>query len=205
MTRILNTQNAQITTATVQVQTLTISGKQVTLSVFRQLREHTLMFADASLTGVPWGYVNYHPDKCGSDDEHLHVVYQSGDDLYRSRVDRPSWAGKYFWSDGADQAIQGRYCENGHQRPKWLDRVDIWNEEEDGRYDASAFTIGGVQCQAKPVYMYHHSPADCMSKTQAKKAWDGLEAEVAEEAEARKALRKRWAELSALPHLFIAV
>lgn len=42
MSKILNTQNAEITTVVVAVETLTISGKQVTLSVFRQLYEGRL-------------------------------------------------------------------------------------------------------------------------------------------------------------------
>lgn len=86
MTKVLTTQNAQITTASVEVKTLTISGKQVTQSVFRQLRELPLIADDGALNGVPWGYVNYHPDKCGDLKPHLHVVWQRGSDLLRSRV-----------------------------------------------------------------------------------------------------------------------
>ncbi|WP_326646072.1 hypothetical protein OG884_15585 [Streptosporangium sp. NBC_01755] len=88
MAKILTTQNAQITTAAVEVKTLTISGKQVTLAVFRQLRERPLIAADGTLDGVPWGIVNYHPDKCGdSPFEHWHIVWQSGAELLRARVD----------------------------------------------------------------------------------------------------------------------
>ena len=89
MTRPLTVHNAQITTAAVEVKTLTISGKQVTLAVFRQLREEPLIADDGTLNGVPWGTVNYHPDKCGNADQadHWHVVWQRGSDLLRSRVD----------------------------------------------------------------------------------------------------------------------
>ncbi|MFI6123243.1 hypothetical protein ACIBCU_26280 [Streptomyces sp. NPDC051064] len=86
MTRQLTTQNATITTAAVEVKTLTISGKQVTLAVFRQLREEPLVATDGTLNGEPWGVVNYHPDKCGDDQEHVHVVWQKGSDLRRSHV-----------------------------------------------------------------------------------------------------------------------
>uniref|UniRef100_UPI00056CBB60 hypothetical protein n=1 Tax=Streptomyces exfoliatus TaxID=1905 RepID=UPI00056CBB60 len=72
MTKQLTTQNATITTATVEVKTLTISGKQVTLAVFRQLREQPLIAQDGTLNGEPWGIVNYPPDKCG-DDRFAHV------------------------------------------------------------------------------------------------------------------------------------
>ncbi|NUV89977.1 hypothetical protein G6W61_27845 [Streptomyces sp. KAI-26] len=86
MTKQLTTQNATITTATVEVKTLTISGKQVTLAVFRQLKEEPLIAQDGTLNGEPWGVVNYHPDKCGDEREHVHVVWQNGSDLRRSYV-----------------------------------------------------------------------------------------------------------------------
>ena len=38
----LTTHNAEIKTATVEIRSLTVSGKQVTLAVFRQLREESL-------------------------------------------------------------------------------------------------------------------------------------------------------------------
>lgn len=88
MPKQLTTQNATITTAAVQVKTLTISGKQVTLAVFRQLREEPLIAYDGTLNGVPWGYVNYHPDKCGDTRiDHWHIVWQRGEELLRCRVD----------------------------------------------------------------------------------------------------------------------
>ncbi|MEV7163129.1 hypothetical protein AB0N60_13630 [Streptomyces microflavus] len=89
MTKQLTTQNATITTAAVEVKTLTISGKQVTLAVFRQLREQPLIAQDGTLNGEPWGFVNYHPDKCGDDRfAHVHIVWQRGPELLRARVDR---------------------------------------------------------------------------------------------------------------------
>lgn len=87
MTRQLTTQNATITTAAVEVKTLTISGKQVTLAVFRQLKEEPIIAEDGTLHGEPWGVVNYHPDKCSAAAEHLHVVWQKGAELRRAYVD----------------------------------------------------------------------------------------------------------------------
>jgi hypothetical protein len=81
--------NAEIKTAAVEIRTLSVSGKQVTLAVFRQLKEEELVNRDGSLNGVPWGVVNYHPDKCGNDDDydpHIHVVWQRGKELLRSFV-----------------------------------------------------------------------------------------------------------------------
>ncbi|WP_328839841.1 hypothetical protein [Streptomyces europaeiscabiei] len=31
---------------------------------------------DASLSGEPWGRINYHPAKCADEKEHIHVVWQ---------------------------------------------------------------------------------------------------------------------------------
>jgi len=86
VTKKLTVHNAEITTATVEIKTLTVGGKQVTLAVFRQLREEPLITEDGTLKGVPWGTVNYHPDKCGDQAGHWHVVWQSGSDLLRARV-----------------------------------------------------------------------------------------------------------------------
>jgi hypothetical protein len=85
----LTVQNAEIRTASVEIKTLTVSGKQVTLAVFRQLREVPLVNEDGTLIGSPWGSVNYHPDKCADLSEHLHVVWQQGADLLRSAVGAP--------------------------------------------------------------------------------------------------------------------
>lgn len=112
----LTTQNATITTAAVEVKTLTISGKQVTLAVFRQLREERLIAEDGTLNGVPWGDVNYHPDKCGDTHPHWHIVWQRGSELLRSRVGKaPSFdlRGRYggphpaYWhtSEAVDQYL----------------------------------------------------------------------------------------------------
>lgn len=90
----LTVHNAEIHTATVEVKTLTISGKQVTLAVFRQLPKLQIRPG-----GVPWGRVNYHPDKCepGSYHRllsrqwpaHVHVVWQLDADLFRATYEKP--------------------------------------------------------------------------------------------------------------------
>jgi len=81
----LTPHNAIIKTATVQIKSLTVSGKRVTQSVFKQLQEKQLIAEDGTLNGQPWGTVNYHPDKqCDSRGAHMHVVWQRGDELFRS-------------------------------------------------------------------------------------------------------------------------
>jgi hypothetical protein len=89
----LTVHNAEIRTATVEIRTLTISGKQVTMAVFRQLQEERLVDHDGSFIGLPWGTVNYHPDKsCTSSEDnrpHVHVVWQKGTDLRRCCFRKP--------------------------------------------------------------------------------------------------------------------
>lgn len=83
----LTVHNAEVKTATVEIKALTIGGKQVTLSFFRQLREERLVNHDGSFNGTPWGIVNYHPTSaCANLSEHWHVVWQCGDELFRSRI-----------------------------------------------------------------------------------------------------------------------
>ena len=100
MTKQLTTQNAVITTAAVEVKTLTISGKQVTLAVFRQLKEEPLIAEDGTLRGEPWGAVNYHPDRCSSAPKHQHVVWQKGTELRRATIEG---------APNFDRVSEGRY------------------------------------------------------------------------------------------------
>lgn len=82
-------QSAVVSTATVEVKTLTLNGKQMTLSVFRQLPYRGLFSSEGYLLGTPWGHVNYHPDRCRDWDRHLHLVWQSDNGLFRCRM-RPA-------------------------------------------------------------------------------------------------------------------
>lgn len=101
----LTVHNAEIKTATVEIKTLTVSGKQVTLAVFRQLREVPLISDDGTLNGVPWGIVNYHPDKCADGADHWHIVWQRGTELLRSKVIvKPTFA--LFTTDTGDHFMR---------------------------------------------------------------------------------------------------
>ena len=56
--------DAKVSTAQVEVKTLAIKGKQVTLAVFRQIDVGDIMSLDIenfryTLRGFPWGRVNY--------------------------------------------------------------------------------------------------------------------------------------------------
>lgn len=78
---------AQIKTASVEIKIVTISGKQVTLSVFRQIEEDDLWYKDGILIGEPWGIINYCPGekncKGYSEGKHDHILWQKGEELRR--------------------------------------------------------------------------------------------------------------------------
>jgi hypothetical protein len=86
-TKVINIHDAKIKTVNVGIKAMTINDRQVTLAVFRQLVEERLIHNDGSLAGLPWGFVNYHPDGCKDErHEHRHVVWQKGDELRRAVV-----------------------------------------------------------------------------------------------------------------------
>lgn len=80
-----------IEAATVSINTLRINDKQVTLDLFRQLKEAVLINHDGSLAGSPWGLVNYHQKRCDKLEEHAHVVWQLDDQLRQDTIQPPRW------------------------------------------------------------------------------------------------------------------
>lgn len=93
--RAIRVRDAHIKTAAVEIKSLTVSGKQVTMGVFRQLKTEPVIDPEsAELLGVPWGTVNYFPKPCESD--HLHVVWQKGDELRRACVYEPPRGGSTY-------------------------------------------------------------------------------------------------------------
>ncbi|WP_436785780.1 hypothetical protein [Yinghuangia sp. YIM S10712] len=212
MTKQLTTQNATITTAAVEVKSLTITGKQVTLAVFRQLREARLIAPDGTLNGTPWGYVNYCPEKkvtrddgsgdiieCASTD-HRHVVWQMGTELRRSRVSPPETWRTGFWSDWTDTFAQASYCTNQHRQPEWLTSVlrEGWNEHD--------FMHDGLRCTACATLERPYEPGHvCWTLEDLEAARVALSAEVVVEKQARVRRRDAWQAMLDLPQLFIAV
>jgi hypothetical protein len=89
--------------ATVTINTLTINGKQVTLDVFRQLKEAVLINHDGSLAGSPWGLINYHQKRCDKLDKHAHVVWQLDDQLRQDTIQPPRW--EPYRSDTCDALV----------------------------------------------------------------------------------------------------
>ncbi len=83
-------ESTAIKTAFVEIKTLTIGKKQMTLAVFRQLPEEDVINqATCELRGIPWGHVNYHPD-CKDEAAHLHVIWQKEQVIPRQGLEQTS-------------------------------------------------------------------------------------------------------------------
>lgn len=196
----LTVQNAEIKTATVEVKTLTISGKQVTLAVFRQLKEHPLIALDGTINGVPWGTVNYHPDKCAPGRRHIHVVWQAGSDLRRARVDPPGF--EPFTDDEADTPgsfAQAAYCQSGHQNAGWARHVRV------GDVQCWEFNYERMVCQTWEVPRWRTGDHTCATEADMEMAKRRLTEAIAGECVRRTRYQATWDALSDLPQLFIAV
>lgn len=132
-TKQLTVHNASVTTMTVEVKTLTIGARQVTQGIFKQLIEEPLIAEDGTLNGVPWGRVNYCPDGngCGGytmitiqgsagrsyDSKHMHIVWQRGDQLFRSTVcSIRALSERVVWRDARRQCAWDDYTEEDRQR-----------------------------------------------------------------------------------------
>lgn len=208
MTKQLTTQNATITTATVQMNTLTVSGKQVTLAVFRQLREQAVIAEDGSINGAPWGNVNYHPEKCEAADEHLHTVWQLGSELRRSYVRSPENAhlGCRLATDYAMALVA-----EGASRLDRNSPLQVYRSREDG--GAVAFVSAwGVSFRARvPMSFLRAWEATGWDAGKQRDRAVAAEAPMLRPAEEIKgelpvdAYKAAWRALNDLPQLFIAV
>lgn len=225
MTESIQVQQADIHTAAVEVAIMRISGKQVTLSVFRQLKEEPVVDADGHFVGLPWGTVNYHPPKeCdGADGDHHHVVWQKGNELRRGTIRRPrhetpwpdaandwllaasakGWRPSLGWYEGDRRTLQVKGDTGVFMaRPSdpltefWRWELRVLNEAEVFP-DPTGFTN---RFYANRPIVHPATPSESREQ---------LLAEVTEEVRAayeRQSQRdKRWAEVHDLPQLFIAV
>ena len=106
---------ATVRTAIIEVRSMMISSKQVTLSVFRQLLKEPLVDPETGeLRGVPWGTVNYFWPPCKPN--HLHIVWQKGDELRRACEYAPGQKWVECLSDGDDDGT-GISVESVHTQP----------------------------------------------------------------------------------------
>ena len=80
--------DTSVTTVSVEIKTLTIGRKQMTLAVFRQLLQEQVISADfTKFKGSVWGHVNYFWGDC-QEAGHLHIIWQNGHELRRACVDK---------------------------------------------------------------------------------------------------------------------
>ncbi len=200
MKRTLDIHTAELTTAAVEVKTLTIRGKQVTLAVFRQLEERPLVLEDGTLAGLPWGRVNYHPGKCADCGEHMHIVWQLGDELRRARVDRSRWwANADFYADG----LVDTYLEYARQRRD--SGITIHGRRFVNKERLLTYDFEGVLCGTSfECDIYHVTSRKCSDDEFAELRAEMLAA-VTMEKERRKRIDGQWEVLGELPQLFIAV
>lgn len=93
---VINIENAQIKTASVEIKTLSVSGRQVTLSVFRQIIEESIIHEDTmKLNGTPWGLVNYFV-KVDDPEYKINIVWQKGKELRRCAILKKAYQRKEF-------------------------------------------------------------------------------------------------------------
>ena len=92
MEKIVNADEATITAATVEIQVIRVGNRQMTQSVFKQLRSERFFAYESwceegslkiqfETDGPLWGWVNYHPGGCSYLKEHVHVIWQKGNEL----------------------------------------------------------------------------------------------------------------------------
>jgi hypothetical protein len=138
--RVITTHEAVVKTATIQIKTLAIRNKQVTLAVFRQLQQEDLLDQDTcEVQGIPWGRVNYHPDRannysgteivpCQHAPAHIHVVWQKDDELRRAYVPE-RWPMAYWLeSEITDSPPKGRMERESKKR--YLERYTrVWSKQ----------------------------------------------------------------------------
>lgn len=218
--RPLSIHEATVSTAVIEVKTLTIKGRQVTLAVFRQLQEEPLFdYATMQLRGAPWGRVNYHPDKCGDAPAHLHVVWQLGEELRRYRMNQE-------WTDhsGVEELVRDDvvswWVAKGLRIDDWSGWFKHWpDHEKEDSYSSSA--PRGRWIKATDDWrVFAPKPAAELDSEEERRAWlderypdgwslDSLVSNLRESVAERERLRSLWvegyAQLHDLPQLFIAV
>lgn len=201
MPAVLTTETAEVTTAAVEIKTLTIRGKQVTLAVFRQLQEEALVREDGTLTGIPWGRVNYHPDKCADElPPHLHVVWQLGSELRRAKVSPIRWYQEEFYCDGlVDEYYNAALSRADHDITHTGRFLDV---EPGGKpIRCLEYRFHGIRCTTS---LERPERMECSDEEFALLKSEMLEAAAAEAAR-RKRIDAQFQVLSQLPQLFIAV
>jgi len=211
----LTVHNAEIRTATVEIRTLTVSGKQVTLAVFRQLVEARLFDEAGNLRGIPWGTVNYHfAKRCGDLGVHHHVVWQRGSDLRRSTVEKPYLPNLTPSPDSGQDWLAAAILSGRAPADLTSDEVHAGFEMETA---AGTVTISSRRREIHEALPSNHGwggrgkerleaiTALTDHGADVEFQWRRVEDEAADLYAMRERLRNRWTEVLGLPQLFIAV
>ena len=90
-------EEAQIKTASVQIKTLTVNSRKLTLTVFRQIHRKLIIDIDTmQLKGIPWGSVNYYwNDDWGK----IHLLWQEENELKRCILTMQEVRTKQGWTE----------------------------------------------------------------------------------------------------------
>ena len=121
---IINVENASIKTASVEIKTLTVNGKQVTLSVFRQIIEENILDDENfKLNGTPWATVNYFwKDDQNLSDYKIHVLWQKGSELRRCVIlKKANHKDSYYLKTKKYEQIQSSI----HDRKSYIKDIEL--------------------------------------------------------------------------------
>jgi hypothetical protein len=96
-TKPITTDDVAIETCSVELRVVRVGKKQMTLSVFRQIREEDCFDDEFRVVGRPWGIVNY--CKCHSGHgEHHHVLWEQDGELRKCIVYKDGPKGRDWWN-----------------------------------------------------------------------------------------------------------
>jgi len=130
--RKIKIEEAQIKTATVEVKSLVINARKMTLSVFRQVQQENVINEETlELKGIPWGTINYFWGDLYGD---VHVLWQSGNELRRSLNSK--WSNRWITDyETIKNCIELK--ENPFPSSKWnlFNNVKFYNDWIKNRHD----------------------------------------------------------------------
>lgn len=134
----LTTEEVLIQQVSIDVKVIRIGKKQMTLSVFRQLEENSIINTDTKeLEGVAWGKVNYH-NNCIAGFTHIHIIWQRENQLWQDTV--------YF--NHTIYELKDLYSPDGIKNAEW--RRKAINE-----YESDQKTDMGKEAYSQHRIRYH--------------------------------------------------
>lgn len=184
MAKVISIHDAKIRTVNVGIRAITISDKQVTLAVFRQILEEPLIdYWAGRLNGVPWGYVNIHDKFCSDQPPHRHYVWQLGDELRRA-------------VEGTEPIPDSREC-----RSRAIDAWVTAEKQASGKHFPHYGKLDGLP------YEFGHTVnlPGIVDAAMVASLKSYAQRAIAAEKARREAYRRLLLELESMPQLFVAV